>query len=192
MSFRLHAVITAADLPETELWAARLDGEISVLAESFLPVGMPLDTAIRARSLAPILPARAIIELHSAAWVHGATTALPSRHTIAVHAADRSPVPRQSRLVVREVVFRRGDVINMHGIWLTSPLRTAIDLARHHTFDPGIDPPILAHLIEDAGLDLCDCTTMMNRTRNLPNKRAALNRITTALIEHRVNRNRPA
>lgn len=184
MSPRLHAVITALDLPETELWAARLDGEVTALAEAFLPAGMPLTTAVRARALAPILPARAILELHSAAWVLGAATLLPARHTIAVHAGDRSPVPRHSRAVVREVIFRRGDITTIEGLWLTTAARTATDLARHGGFDSVKDSRTLVLLLQQAHLDLVGCGELLNRTRNLPNKREALKRITAALLEN--------
>jgi hypothetical protein len=189
MSPRLNNVITALDLPNSELWAARLDGEVTNLAEAFLPAGMPTTTAARARALAMIMPSRAILELHSAAWVHGATLDLPNRHTVAVHAGDRSPVPRQSRLVVREVVFRRGDVICIEDLWLTSAARTAIDLARHGAFDARKDAAILVHLLEQAHLDLHGCSAMLNRSRNLPNKRDALTRITAALLENKLTAN---
>lgn len=182
MTPRLNTVVTALDLPETELWAARLDGDVTALAEAFLPAGTPLSSAVRARSLAPILPARAILELQSAAWVHGATERLPARHRIAVHAADRSPVPRHSRLLVREVIFRPGNVESIEGVWLTSAARTAIDLARQTSFTPADDAPVLQRLLATACLDLLDCQNLLNRSRNLPNKREALKRITAALL----------
>lgn len=182
MSPRLNTVITAHDLPESELWAARLDGEVTALAEAFLPAGMPLTTAVRARALAPILPARAILELHSAAWVYGAARFLPARHTIAVHAGDRSPVPRHSRAVVREVIFRRGDVTSVEGLSLTTTAKTATDLARHAGFDAAQDSRTLVLLLQMANLDILGCSELLNRTRNLPNKREALRRITAALL----------
>jgi hypothetical protein len=181
MTLRLSPVMTSADLPEAELWALCRDGELDHLGEGFIPVDLPVTASIRASTLAPLIPPRAIAERYTAAWVHGALDALPAVRSLAMRHNQRVAVARSWRVVVREVVFHDGDIEPIGGIEVTTSARTALDLARQKTFRES-DLPLLARLLEPTGLELADCRARLDRTKNLPNKREALRRLTEALL----------
>jgi hypothetical protein len=177
---RLESVLTEADLPLSELWAACRDGELVPLSSSaFVFADVPQTPVVRALAVRPVLARRSIVERHSAAWVHGAVTTPPRLHTIAVRYANRSSASRHLA-VVREVALRPGDTMTIAGIEVTTPLRTAIDLARDRAFDGPKDGPIIAKLLESSGLP--ECRGYFDAARNLPHKARALQRITDALL----------
>ncbi|SMQ67806.1 type IV toxin-antitoxin system AbiEi family antitoxin [Agreia sp. VKM Ac-1783] len=177
---RLESVLTEDDLPLSELWAACRDGELVPLSSSaFVFADVPQTPVVRALAVRPVLARRSIVERHSAAWVHGAVTTPPRLHTIAVRYANRSSASRHLA-VVREVALRPGDTMTIAGIEVTTPLRTAIDLARDRAFDGPKDGPIIAKLLESSGLP--ECRGYFDAARNLPHKARALQRITDALL----------
>jgi len=177
---RLESVLTEDDLPLSELWAACRDGELVPLSSSaFVFADVPQTPVVRALAVRPVLARRSIVERHSAAWVHGAVTTPPRLHTIAVRYANRSSASRHLA-VVREVALRPGDTMAIAGIEVTTPLRTAIDLARDRAFDGPKDGPIIAKLLESSGLP--ECRGYFDAARNLPHKARALQRITDALL----------
>jgi hypothetical protein len=182
MSPRLSPVMTPSDLPEAELWAACRDGDLDQLGEAFVPVDLPVTATVRAATLAPLVPPRAIVERRSAAWVFGALDTLPLVRSVAIRHSDRVAVARSWRVVVREVVLQADDVESIGGVEVTTPARTAIDLARHQSYDPVVDLDAIARLLTLANLDLAGCRERLDRTRNLPNKRVALRRLTEALL----------
>jgi hypothetical protein len=177
---RLHSVLTEADLPLGELWAACRDGELVPLSSSaFTFADLPQTAVVRALGVQPVLAPRMIIERHSAAWVHGALDTPPRLHTIAVRYANRSSASRELA-TVREVVVRPGDTMMIAGLEITTCLRTAVDLARDRGFEPARDSPVLAKLLASSGLP--ECREYLGSARNLPHKALALRRITDALL----------
>ncbi|KQR22062.1 hypothetical protein ASF79_07085 [Agreia sp. Leaf335] len=177
---RLESVLTEDDLPLSELWAACRDGELVPLSSSaFVFADVPQTPVVRALAVRPVLARRTIIERHSAAWVHGALTTPPRLHTIAVRYANRSSASRRLA-IVREVALRPGDTMSIGGIEVTTPLRTAIDLARDRAFDAQRDSAVIARLLASSGLP--QCRSYFEAARNLPHKARALDRITDALL----------
>jgi hypothetical protein len=177
---RLDSVLTEDDLPLGELWAACRDGELVPLSSSaFTFADLPQTPVIRALAVQPVLGHRMIIERHSAAWVHGALDTPPRLHTIAVRYAHRSNASRDLA-TVREVVVRPGDTTLIAGLEITTPMRTAADLARDRGFSDADDAPVITRLLAGSGLP--ECRDYLGRARNLPHKALALQRITDALL----------
>ena len=172
---RLSSVLSARDLPVAELHALRLDGQLSALDECFILIDQPAGLAERARSLALFCDGRLIVEQHSAAWIWGALAQPPVRHELCASVGARSRSVHPGRLLVREVVIGENDWVEIAGLRVTTPLRTAVDLAR---FAEHFDLALVERLLQDAGLTLPDGIDELNSRRNLPRKKIALERLT--------------
>jgi hypothetical protein len=175
---KLPSVLSRLDLPEPELQAARLDGELFAIDECFSPVDEVEQRGHRAAALAALLPSKLIAEQHTAAWVYGILDAPPSRHEFCADIGARIRPSSLARLTLREVVIDAEDIVEIGELRLTSPLRTVVDLAR---FSEEFDPEIVRDLMLLGDLGLDDCRDMLDRRRNLPGKRRALDRIESAL-----------
>jgi hypothetical protein len=176
MSPRLASVLCSNDLPEAELQAARLDGELYAVSECFSPVDVISDRQNRGRSLSLVLPQRVIAEQLTAAWVLGAVTMPPHPHQLCADIGARVRSPNSGRASVREVVIDEADLLSFGGLRVTTPLRTVIDLARFSDFgDRERDAVRLLMAMGEIGVD--ECEAAMNRRRNLPGKAIALARI---------------
>lgn len=122
-------------LPDVELRAAALDGELSLLGDAYVVTDAPATSAARAASLARHVPARTILVDRAAAWVWGWTIDLaPVRVCVAKSARVGSSARRAGR--IREAAIDPDEIHELGGIAITSPERTLIDLAR---FDEGPD-----------------------------------------------------
>ncbi|HUG51458.1 MAG TPA: type IV toxin-antitoxin system AbiEi family antitoxin [Terrimesophilobacter sp.] len=181
MSFRLPAVLSRSDLPEAELCAARLDGEVYGIDECFSPIDEVERPLTRANALASITPARFIAEQRTAAWVHGALAFPPAVHQFCVAARARAKPSHGSRMTVREVEIDDREIQSFGGIRVTTPLRTVVDLARFSRHFGSNEESIVTALltIDDFGID--ECRLALNLRHNLPRKRLALRRISVAL-----------
>ena len=69
---RLPGVLFHSDLPEAELHAAKLDGELYPVDQCFSPIDTIEGRWNRARALLLTVPARLIAEQRTAAWIYGA------------------------------------------------------------------------------------------------------------------------
>ena len=169
---RMSSVLSLHDLPWAELQAARLDGELYAVDECFCPIDEPGGRRQRALALSAIVPRRLIVELHSAAWVWGATDRPPARHRLCADITARSRPPIGTA-ILREVVVDPGDVEMLGRLRIATPLRTAVDLARLDT----VDMTIIDRLFTLGGFDLDACRALIERRRNLPDKRRAIDRL---------------
>ena len=145
MAVRLPTVLTPALFPQAELSALRLDGEAFSIGDGLVPVDVPVDAAIRAASIAGTARRYALVaERWTAAWVHGAVPVAPVPHQLC------SDVERNGRtrmlVALREVLFQPGDVEQLAGLAVTTPLRTACDLARLERDTPVLEPALAALL----------------------------------------------
>lgn len=180
MTPRLPPVLSCSDLPEAELHAAKLDGEVFAVGECFSPVDEVIGPAHRARSLAAVLPARMIAEQHTAAWVFGATDVPPPRPELCTDIDARARPASLAVLAVREVVIESSEFCWMGGMRVTTPLRTALDLARFSArFGPG-ERKAIAMLARLGRFGLADCIEAIESRRNLPLKHRALPRLQAA------------
>jgi hypothetical protein len=181
MPFRLPAVLSRSDLPEAELCAARLDGEVYGIDECFSPIDEVERPVTRANALSSIAPARFIAEQRTAAWLHGALAFPPAVHQFCVAARARAKPPYGPRIRVREVEIDDREVQSIGGIRVTTPLRTVVDLARFSRHFGGEEESIVTGLLAIDGFGIDECRAALNLRHNLPGKRLALRRIGVAL-----------
>ena len=174
---RLDPVLTTDDLPLAELHAARLDGELFALDSCFCPVDQWEYPTLRANTIARQWPYRLIAEQRTAAWIYGVVPSPPSRHDLCADIGARAR-PTNLRLAnVREVVMDPGDTVRIGELEVTTPLRTVVDLTRFSATFDNAEREMCRALLQLGGTGLDECIALMNRRRNLPNKRVALIRL---------------
>ncbi|MEO6943589.1 MAG: type IV toxin-antitoxin system AbiEi family antitoxin [Lacisediminihabitans sp.] len=180
MSPRLPSVLSRLNLPEAELYAARLDGEVFAIDDCFSPIDEIEGSGHRARSLLPTPSMRLVAERETAAWVLGAVNRPPTRHQFCTTVSARVRVSSGLRLDVREVVLDNTEILVIDGLRVTTPLRTAIDLARFSADFGYRESVMVAALMTLGAFGVEDCADSMNRRKNLPRKQHALARISEA------------
>jgi len=182
MPIQLPAVLSAADLPATELSAARLDGELFEVADCFSPIDLPDGAILRAQSLAQDLSSRVIVERRSAAWVLGATEVAPVFPQYCSTAEARAKPAAIRRLAVREVVIEPHEIICLGGVRVTSALRTACDLVRSSTEFDTVTQLVVLRLLQLGQATIEDCVALLDGRRNLPGKRRTLDRLRSMTV----------
>ena len=186
----LPTVLTARDLPAPELGGMRLDGEVYALADGWCPIDELEGPAHRARAVRGERSERLIAELGTAAWVWGVTPTLPRVVEFCVDLGARARLRISPIVRVRELVLDPGDRVDLGGGpgggpgggAVTSRLRTAVDLARFRDQLSADDAASIVELARQGGFGMDECRELMDRRRNLPEKRRALARL-TALLE---------
>src|ERR1700709_2444827 len=174
---RLAPILSRSEFPAPELRALVLDGEAFRIDDCVAPVDEISNPALRAAALAAELPSRLIAEQHSAAWIWGAQQSPPERHEVCADITARTRPALGALLSVREVVLLHEDTVPLAGLVLTTPMRTAIDLARFVVDWNSAEAAIVCALLGLAQATILDCARAMNRRRNLPNKKIALERL---------------
>ena len=170
-------VLHEAELPLPERMAARLDGELFAFGDGHCAIDEVEGPALRLRAVLGARPPRLIAELGTAAWVWGAREWLAPRLEFCVDLRARARPTAAPSTTVREVVLDADDLATFGPHRVTTPLRTAVDLARaRHEFGPD-DREAVRRLADLAGFDLASCRATMDRGRNLPAKRRALDRL---------------
>ncbi|MDQ6752608.1 MAG: hypothetical protein M3017_04135 [Actinomycetota bacterium] len=171
----------------TELRAMSLDGVLApVFADAYTQASLPHTPALRARAVALALPAnladRAVIGRLSAAWIYGCSAA-PARISLLIDVGHRVAALRPwSGCILHEVSLGRFDAVSLAGTPVTTPLRTAVDLALH--LDAESCLPALRAISRDAslGCPLGLIRQALKAGHRIPHKGAALERI-RALME---------
>jgi hypothetical protein len=173
---RLGDILTTRDLPATELSALRLDGHVFAVDACFAPVDQVEQPRHRAAALAPLVGPRIIVERASAAWVWGALTSPPARHTLCSCAAARRRGAGPLRGAVREVAISADEVLVLAGVAVTSPLRTVVDLLRVEA-DFADWRPVCASLMAVGGLTTEALHAELALRPRLPHRRRAEERL---------------
>lgn len=181
MSRLLAPVLTAADLPEPELRAAVLDGELQAVGPGFSPVSEFVGPRHRGAALVPHLHGRLIAEQHTAAWVLGALDGFPRPLRLCLDSAAVGKPLRGIGFVVREVVIADSELLTVGGARVTTPLRTILDLARYAETFGAVEQEIVTRLTKRNRIRLVDCIAAIEARRNLPQKHRALKRISDVL-----------
>ena len=174
---RLPPVLTTDHLPLAELCAARLDGELFPLDACFCPIDEPDLPALRAAAIVTHLPGRLIAEQNSAAWILGALWSPPLRHEFCTDISARARPSNVATARVREVVIAPEEIVRVGGLDVTTPLRTAIDLARCRPEFGDAERQTVARLMDIGRFGLQECREALDARRNLPNKRLAIERL---------------
>jgi hypothetical protein len=177
MSLRLPLVLTELDLPLPELLAARLDGELFRVDDAFAPLDEIEQPGHRAHAILDAVPARFIAEQHSAAWVWGVVARPLRGHEFCVDIGARVSGSTARLQRVREVVIEPHEIAFFGNAKVTTPLRTVVDLARFSERFDETEERAVHGLMKAGRLTIEECVDELNRRRNLPNKRLAVDRI---------------
>jgi len=177
MPHRLPPVLSSADLPTPELYAARLDGDLFAIDACFSPVDEIEQPRHRAAALHAGQPDRLIAEQLSAAWVWGALEVPPSHHQFCVATGARVSHSPARWMTLREVVIDAEEIVTFDDALVTSPARTVVDLARFCATFGAVEERVVRRLVTGAGVLLDDAVEAVTRRRNLPNKRLAIERL---------------
>jgi hypothetical protein len=173
----LPTVLTTHDLPAPELGGMRLDGEVYPLAEGWCCIDVLETPAHRALAVRGRRSERLIAELGTAAWVWGATPTLPRLVEFCVDLGARARLRLNPLVHVRELVLDPGDRVDLEDGAVTSRVRTAVDLARVREPLSDEDAASIVELARQGDFGLDECLQLIDRRRNLPEKRRALVRL---------------
>ncbi|HWM32671.1 MAG TPA: hypothetical protein VNR36_00380 [Pseudolysinimonas sp.] len=177
----LPPALDGSALPLAERMAATLDGELYPLGGAHCPIDEVETPRLRLAAALAGLPVRLIAELGTAAWVWGATPIAPRPLELCVDLGARARPLHAAPVVIREVVVRSGDLVSLGERRVTSPLRTAIDLARSRIRWGDHEALLVSELARQTGFTFDDCRTVVEARRNLPDKRRAMIRLERAL-----------
>ncbi|MFT4260126.1 hypothetical protein [Microbacterium sp.] len=157
----------------SELSAARIDGDVVELGELYVPADLVEGATLRAHAVLPMMPPGTAAAGPTAAWIHGAGDAPPTRHHVQRTTPHRPRVARHRRLVYHDRCLAAEDVVILSGVAVTTPERTLCDMLLASGRDPGLEPwirglaVIAPSTVEYAGLAL-------NTRRRVPGLHAAL------------------
>lgn len=177
MAPKLAVILSTVDLPEAELCAARLDGELFSVDGCFSPVDQVEVSTVRAMALASLLPDRLIAEQHTAAWIMGVIDLPPRRHQFCAAIGARARPANPHRMSIREVVITDSEIGTYGGLRVTTPLRTAVDITRCSPTFPLADQALVRALLAFGNIAVEDCHALIALRRNLPGKRRTLERL---------------
>jgi len=178
MPHRLPIVLSHHDLPEAELHAAHRDGELFRVGDCFASIDEIERPIHRLLATHDGVPAGLIVDRLSAAWVWGALKRAPSPRQFCVPIGARLSLSPARRLAVREVVIDLPeDTVDLGGHLITTPTRTAVDLARESVRFEGGDRDILISLVRIGHIRLDACVAQLRDRNKMPNKRRAMARL---------------
>ncbi|MFZ7088027.1 hypothetical protein [Curtobacterium sp. RRHDQ10] len=157
-------------LAPTELRAALLDGELYTVGDAYLSIADTDDTARRAREFGAAVGHPSLVaERTSAAWIWGGLSRAPVRHTACMRPGTRLRGPFPG-IVVREPALTGAELVRIDGVWVTTPLRTAVDLLRDGR--AGLDG--VRGLIHARGIDAAAIRSALETAGPRPQWRRAL------------------
>ncbi|MET3718718.1 type IV toxin-antitoxin system AbiEi family antitoxin [Arthrobacter sp. UYEF21] len=179
-----HADLYSPGQPFTwpELQTLAADGVLTRFHQhGFTLPDLHVTSQLRARAAANAVPAavrqRVVAGRMTAAWIYGCADE-PDRLALLVDAKRRISSLRNTRgCTLHEVRLGPFDVVSMGGLMVSSPLRTAVDIALH--VDANRALPALAGLLarpeKDVRLRLL--ILAIEATPRVPHKRAALEKL---------------
>jgi hypothetical protein len=165
-----------------ELQAMASDGVLTQLYQrGYLPPGTRSTPQLRARAAACTIPLtirqRVVAGRMTAAWIYGCAQE-PDRLALLVDANRRISSLRSTRgCTFHEVRLGPFDVVSLGGLMVSSPLRTAVDIALHVQADHAL--PALAAILARPELDvrLRLLRLAVEATPRVPHKKAALEKL---------------
>lgn len=174
----------------TALQAMFLDSILlPVFGDAYIPAGTAITPALRGRALALATPAnlagRGIAGRLSAAWIYGCSGPGAAISLLVDSGHRAGALLPGSGCTLHEVKLSRFDVAVIGTMPVTTPLRTAVDLAIHV---PAVDAlPALRVLAADPALNcpLGLIRQALQSCQRVPHKQAALDRIQFLLEEPR-------
>lgn len=188
-TFSTHTVPAIAGPPELyspgrvfswpELQAMAADGILSQLYQrGYVLPGTAATPQLRARAASfavpPAIRQRVVAGRMTAAWIYGCAGE-PDRLALLVDATRRVSSLRSTRgCTLHEVRLGPFDVVSLGGLMVSSPLRTALDIALHVDAERAL--PALRKMLASPELDvrLRLLTLAVEATPRVPHKKAAL------------------
>jgi len=149
------ALVHRDEMPSSAWHGQLRDGALHVVwGDVAAAAGLRLTPEVRVRSIADLVPDRAVIGRSTALWVHTGRHR-PDRVEVLVHRRTRPAAPNPHR-VSAEADLPDADLTRVAGLRVTTVQRTGVDLARWlptHTAVPlvadllalGFDPVRAAH-----------------------------------------------
>lgn len=177
----LPFVLTGRDIPIPELVSMRLDGEVYPLADGWCAIDEVEGPNHRAAAALGDRSPRFIAELGTASWVWGATPVLPRITEFCVDLDARARLRYHPLVRVRELMLEPGDWVDLGAATVTSPLRTAVDLARFRDTLAEVERASIVELARLGGFGVEECREILERRRNLPEKKRAIQRLAELL-----------
>ncbi|HEY8295112.1 MAG TPA: hypothetical protein VIG41_07215 [Micrococcaceae bacterium] len=166
-----------------ELQAMTLDGVLQcVFGDAYVPATEAVTRRLRAAAVALAIPpnmaGRTTVGRLSAAWVYGCAAA-PERITLLVDAGHRVATLRPwTGYWLHEVQLGRFDAVELEGCRITTPLRTAVDLALYAPHPAGAEALKLL-----AGTPGLGCPPGLIRAALLAQQRVPRRRAALALVD---------
>ncbi|HWB68317.1 MAG TPA: type IV toxin-antitoxin system AbiEi family antitoxin [Mycobacteriales bacterium] len=108
-----------------------------LLQSVYVAADVPITTELRAQAVALILPPGAVVARETAAWLLGPDIRPPGDLGVDIVVPQGDEV-RRPGIRCREASLRPCDVTTVCGVPVTSPTRTAFDLARHAGLIEGV------------------------------------------------------
>lgn len=188
------ALFHAGDIfTSAELQAMRLDGLVSlVFGDSYLRSDFREDAATRSQAAARSVPRsirpRVALGRSCAAWIYGCAPPPALISLVTDHRRRTTALPPFTPAVMHQVALGPFDVNMVGGVSVTTPLRTALDIAVH-----GEDHDAVAILQAIGRAPELDCplrlveAALVNTSR-VPGKTRALTRLRSAQAIGRVSR----
>jgi hypothetical protein len=176
----LPDLLTHQDFTVAELSACSLDGEVTAIDNAYIITDMPEGKAVRARAVGHNVDDRCVAASWSAAWIHDAIPFPPLLHTVALRDGLRLRFDPAKRYSIAQMSFGLADVEGSPGAYVTTPLRTAVDLARFTAQDARLTPALMC-LLRLAKAQAEDVSEILERAQHLPHKKRAYRRLGAAL-----------
>lgn len=162
-----------------ELQGMALDGILLPLyGKSYASPGIAVTPRLRARAAALTVPDRmrtkVVAGRLTAAWIYGCASP-PERLSLLVDVKHRISSVRSARgCNLHEVRLGQLDVVSLGGMLVSSPLRTAADIALHVESDQAL--PALRRLLDhpELGIRLRLLTLAVEAAPRVPHKKRAL------------------
>ncbi|MBG6224879.1 hypothetical protein IWX63_001441 [Arthrobacter sp. CAN_A2] len=180
------ALFHAGDIfTSAELQAMRLEGLVHlVIGESYLRSDFREDPATRSRaavrSVPPSVRPRVALGRSCAAWIYGCAPRPAVISLVTDHRRRTTALPPFSAAVMHQAALGPFDVNTVGGVSVTTPLRTALDIAVHGEDRDAV--AILRSISRDRDLD-CPLrlveAALVNASR-VPGKTRALSRVRAA------------
>ncbi|BDI22805.1 hypothetical protein [Herbiconiux sp. L3-i23] len=161
---RVPDVLTENDFAIAELCALRLDGGAIARGDGYLAVDAIEDPALRAATLASSIPAPRVADRATAAWIWGARVAIPRPIEVCVGRGLSNKVDALRGMQLREATLASHDTVELGGIAVTTPRRTALDLLRGPAYSPATEETVRALLRMD-GSSIADLLPDLTETR---------------------------
>lgn len=110
-------------------------GDVREVAHgAYVSVGVPDSVGVRAAALSRVVPARAVVCRQTAAWLHGVDVLPLGAHVdvppVELIVPANTAAIRRRGVAGSSGVLRDGEVTEVDGVLVTTPLRTALDLGR--------------------------------------------------------------